>query len=131
MRIDNSPGAKLSQEMDAALYENSHYGIPTIGWEHEMEGLDRADAVAFYDRYYTPNNAIVVVAGDVTEDEVRALAESTYGKLAASRRAAAARAPHRARAACRPHRHAFRPARHPAFAFARLPDPFRGHRRTG
>ncbi len=82
MRIDNSPGARLGVAMDAALYANSHYRIPTIGWASEMATLDRADALAFYDRYYTPNNAIVVVAGDVTEDEVRTLAEETYGKLA-------------------------------------------------
>ncbi len=82
MRIDNSPGARLGVAMDAALYENSHYRIPTIGWASEMATLDRADARAFYDRYYTPNNAIVVIAGDVTEDEVKALAEDTYGKVA-------------------------------------------------
>ena len=81
MRIDNSPGARLGVAMNSALYQNSHYGIPTIGWAHEMETLDRADALALYDRYYTPNNAIVVVAGDVTADEVRTLAEGTYGKL--------------------------------------------------
>jgi zinc protease len=46
-----------------------------------METLDRSDAQTFYDRWYTPNNAIVIVAGDVTEDEVRKLAEETYGKL--------------------------------------------------
>ncbi len=82
MRIDNNPGARLGVAMDAALYQNSHYRIPTIGWASEMATLDRADALAFYDRYYTPDNAIVVVAGDVTEDEVKTLAEESYGKLA-------------------------------------------------
>ena len=82
MRIDNRPSARLGVAMDAALYENSHYRIPTIGWASEMATLDRADALAFYDRYYTPNNAIVVVAGDVTEDEVKKLAEETYGQVA-------------------------------------------------
>ncbi len=82
MRIDNRPSARLGVAMDATLYVNSHYRIPTIGWASEMKTLDRADALAFYDRYYTPNNAIVVVAGDVTEDEVRKLAEETYGKVA-------------------------------------------------
>ncbi len=82
MRIDNRPGARLGVAMDATLYVNSHYRIPTIGWTHEMETLDRTDALAFYDRYYTPNNAIVVVAGDVTEAEVKTLAEETYGKIA-------------------------------------------------
>ena len=80
-RIDNSPGARLGVAMDAALYQNSHYRIPTIGWASEMATLERADALALYDRYYTPNNAVVVVAGDVTEGEVKTLAEATYGKL--------------------------------------------------
>ena len=81
MRTDNDPSAQLGEAVSAALFQNSHYGIPTIGWAHEMAKLDRDDAIAFYDRYYTPNNAIVVVAGDVTEDEVRKLAEATYGKV--------------------------------------------------
>jgi zinc protease len=80
-RTDNDPGAQLSEAVSAALFQNSHYGIPIIGWAHEMATLDRADATAWYDRYYTPNNAILVVAGDVTEDEVKRLTEATYGKV--------------------------------------------------
>jgi zinc protease len=53
-----------------------------IGWRHEIEKLTRDDALAFYRRFYTPNNAVLVVAGDVTADEVRKLAEETYGKVA-------------------------------------------------
>jgi zinc protease len=81
-RIENDPGSLLSESVNATLYQNSPYGIPIIGWAHEIEQLDREDAVTFYDRYYTPNNAILVVAGDVTEAEVRALAEETYGAVA-------------------------------------------------
>ena len=81
-RIENSPEALLSEEVDATLYQNHPYRIPVIGWMHEMEKLNRTDAVAFYDRYYAPNNAILVVAGDVDAKEVRALAEKTYGKVA-------------------------------------------------
>jgi zinc protease len=68
--------------MDAALYLNHPYGRPVIGWRHEIEKLDRDDALAFYRRFYTPNNAIVVVAGDVTADAVKADAEDSYGKVA-------------------------------------------------
>jgi len=82
MRIANNPAARLSEQMDAALYLNHPYGRPVIGWRHEIEALDRDDALAFYRRFYTPNNAIVVVAGDVTPDEVKADAEATYGKVA-------------------------------------------------
>ena len=68
--------------MMAALYPNHPYGIPIIGWEHEIEKLDRDDALAFYKRFYAPNNALLVVAGDVEPDEVKRLAEETYGKIA-------------------------------------------------
>ena len=80
-RIDGDPAAQLNEAVRSALFQNSRYGIPTIGWAHEMAELDLADAVSWYDRYYTPNNAIVIVAGDVTVEEVRRLAEATYGKV--------------------------------------------------
>ena len=80
-RIENSPDALLSEEVDATLYQNHPYRVPVIGWMHEMEQLNRTDAVAFYDRYYAPNNAILVVAGDTDAETVRALAEKTYGKV--------------------------------------------------
>ncbi|MBP0616709.1 M16 family metallopeptidase [Jiella mangrovi] len=81
MRVDNDPGAQLQEAVQAALFQNSPYGIPVIGWRSEMEKLSRADAIAFYDKYYTPNNATLLVAGDVTADEVKTLAEETYGKV--------------------------------------------------
>ena len=80
-RIENSPSAILDEQMNAALYMSHPYGIPVIGWEHEMAKLSPADAMAFYKRFYAPNNAILVVTGDVTVDEVKALAEQTYGKI--------------------------------------------------
>jgi len=82
MRVANNPGAQLDEQMDAALYLNHPYHRPVIGWRHEVEKLTYQDALAFYRRFYTPNNAIVVVAGDVTPDEVKADAEDTYGKVA-------------------------------------------------
>jgi zinc protease len=80
-RVANSPRARLGEQIDAALYVNHPYGRPVIGWRHEIEALNREDALAFYRRFYTPNNAILVVAGDVTADEVKAFAEATYGKV--------------------------------------------------
>ena len=79
MRVANSPDAQLTEQIMAALYLNHPYGRPVIGWKHEIEQLNREDALAFYKRFYAPNNAILVVAGDVQPDEVRALAEKTYG----------------------------------------------------
>ena len=83
-RTDSEPSALLGEQMDAALYMNHPYGRPVIGWKHEMEALTREDAVAFYKANYAPNNAILVVAGDVTVDQVKAMAEKHFGGLAAS-----------------------------------------------
>jgi zinc protease len=81
MRVANNPAARLGEQMDAALYLNHPYGRPVIGWRHEIEQLNREDALAFYRRFYSPNNAILVVAGDVTVEQVKALAEETYGQV--------------------------------------------------
>jgi len=80
-RIEGSPQALLGEEFAATLYQNHPYGIPVIGWMHEMEQLNRVDAVSFYDQYYAPNNAVLVVAGDVDAQTVRTLAEASYGKV--------------------------------------------------
>jgi zinc protease len=82
MRTDNNPGAQLGEAVSATLFQNSHYGIPVIGWAHEMAGLTLADAMGWYERYYTPNNAIVIIAGDVEPGDVKTFAEETYGKVA-------------------------------------------------
>src|SRR4029079_10846120 len=71
MRVANSPEARLGEQVAAALYLNHPYGRPVIGWKHEIEKLNREDALTFYRRFYTPNNAILVVAGDVSADEVK------------------------------------------------------------
>ncbi len=81
-RTDSDPGAILSEQMRAAQFLNHPYGTPIIGWRHEMEQLSRDDALAHYSRYYAPNNAILVVAGDVAPDAVLALAKKYYGPLA-------------------------------------------------
>jgi zinc protease len=80
-RIENEPSARLSEQVAAAQFLNHPYRKPTIGWRHEMETLNREDALAFYKRFYTPDNAVLVVAGDVNAEEVRALAEKTYGRI--------------------------------------------------
>jgi zinc protease len=80
-RVANSPAARLGEDIQAALYLNHPYGKPVIGWRHEIEALTREDALEFYQRYYTPNNAVLIIAGDVAADEVKALAEQTYGKI--------------------------------------------------
>lgn len=81
-RIDSNPQAVLDEEVDATLWQNQPYRIPVIGWMQEMEQLNRPDAKAFYDAYYRPNNAVLVVVGDVDPNAVKAMAERTYGKVA-------------------------------------------------
>jgi zinc protease len=99
-RTENSPSSILSEQMSAALYQNHPYRIPIIGWMHEMAKLSREDALAFYKGHYAPNNAIVVVAGDVTAEEVKALTEAAYGALKPNpeikKRQRAQEPPHRA-----------------------------------
>jgi zinc protease len=82
MRLANNPDARLSEQIMAALYLNHPYGRPVIGWRQEIEKLSREDALAFYKRFYAPNNATLVIAGDVDVNEIRPLAERTFGQIA-------------------------------------------------
>jgi zinc protease len=83
MRTDSDPADQLNEAVQAALFSHHPYGTPIIGWGHEIEGLGRNDALAYYNRFYTPENAILVVAGDVEADEVKALAQKIYGVIPA------------------------------------------------
>jgi zinc protease len=82
-RTDNNPNALAREQMRAVQYLNHRYGVPIIGWRHEMETLDMDDALDFYDLYYSPNNAILVVAGDVLPRDVFELANKYYGVIPA------------------------------------------------
>ncbi len=82
-RIDNDPQALVLEQAEAALYLSHPYGRPVIGWPEEIRRIGRAEAENFYRRHYAPNNAILIVAGDVTPEEVRTIAESEYGSLPA------------------------------------------------
>ena len=81
MRVDNEPAALLREQLMATLFLNGSYRIPTIGWETEIRRLGTEDALAFYRQWYAPNNAILVVTGDVDTDEVRLLAEKYFGPI--------------------------------------------------
>lgn len=80
-RVDNRPRAQLGEQVNAAMYLNYPYRRPIIGWEHEIAALDLDRILAFYKKYYAPNNAILIVEGDVTLDELRPLAEKYYGVI--------------------------------------------------
>ena len=81
MRIENNPDALLDEQMNAALFRNHPYHWPIIGWLHEMEGLTKQDVLAFHERWYHPNNAILILSGDITAAEARPLVEKYYGDL--------------------------------------------------
>ena len=82
-RVDNNPANKLREMMQASLYLNHPYRIPVIGWEHEIQELNTETTLAFYRRWYAPNNAVLIVAGDITASELRPLAETYYGVIPA------------------------------------------------
>ena len=81
MRTDSDPAEILDEAMQAAVFSSHPYGKPVIGWEHEIEGLGRQDAFDYYERFYTPENAILIVAGDVDPQDTIALAKEIYGPI--------------------------------------------------
>jgi len=83
MSIENRPGALLAEEMQAALFRNSPYQNPLIGWKHEMENLSRGDVLAFHKQFYNPANAVLVVGGDINRAELSYLADKYYGEIPA------------------------------------------------
>ncbi|MCE2523672.1 MAG: insulinase family protein [Rhodobacteraceae bacterium] len=80
-RTDSNPHALFSEQRNAALYLNHPYGIPVIGWRHEIAEINREELFEFYRSHYVPNNATLVIAGDVEPDLVRELAMKHYGDL--------------------------------------------------
>jgi zinc protease len=80
-RVENNPNSLLGEQISASLYLSHPYGIPVIGWMHEMAKLSRKDALEHYENYYAPNNAILIVAGDVTSEEVKRLADKFYAPV--------------------------------------------------
>jgi zinc protease len=83
-RTDNNPSSVLREHVSAALFMNHPYSRPIIGWEHEIRALSVGDLRAFYDKWYAPSNAILVVSGDITAARLKPMAERIYGKIPAS-----------------------------------------------
>jgi len=83
-RTDSTAQGQFREQVASALYLAHPYGIPIVGWEEEIKNLDVDDALAFYRKFYAPNNAILVVAGDITAEELRPLAEKYYGVIPAN-----------------------------------------------
>ncbi len=90
-RIDNNPGVILQEQVMSALYQNHPYNITVIGNMDEVGALTPQDGLDFYKKWYTPADAILVVAGDVSAEDVRVLAEKTYGQIEVTETEAPAR----------------------------------------
>jgi zinc protease len=84
MRVDATPDGPFRERRDAMLFLNSPYGRPIIGWKQEIEQITLQSAMDFYRAHYAPNNAVLVVAGDVTPAAVEALAAEHFGPIPAS-----------------------------------------------
>jgi zinc protease len=83
LRTDDQPQALLAEQMGAVAFQAHPYRVPVIGWMNDLENMTVQDARDWYARWYVPNNAFVVIVGDVDHDEVFRLAEQYYGPLAA------------------------------------------------
>lgn len=81
MMCDSNPARLMDEALHAAAFPGHSCGRPVIGWRHEIETLGLDDAMAYYRRFYTPGNAILVVAGDVEMDAVMAMAQAHYGAI--------------------------------------------------
>jgi zinc protease len=84
LRTEDKPEALLSETATAVAFETSPYRHPVIGWMHDLEAMTVQDLRAWYERWYAPNNATLVVVGDVEPEAVFALAKRYFGPLAAS-----------------------------------------------
>jgi zinc protease len=82
LRTDDQPQAALLEQMLAVAFQAHPYRVPVIGWMNDLEAMTVEDARDWYERWYVPDNAYVVIVGDVDHQEVFSLAEKYYGPLA-------------------------------------------------
>ncbi len=80
-RIESDPSAQLDESMRSSLYPNDYYGRPIIGWKHEIENLLYEDVIDFYDMLYSPENATVILSGDIKFSEAKKIVKKYYGKI--------------------------------------------------
>lgn len=80
-RTENSPFGMMWEVLGSTAYQAHPYRWPVVGWMSDLDGLQRQDAVEFYQRYYHPNNATLIVSGDFEPKEAMAIIERTFGKI--------------------------------------------------
>lgn len=81
MRTDNEPFGRFIEFFNAQFFQNHPKRLPTIGWAHEIETLTASDAKAFHTKWYSPRNAILFLAGDITVSDAKRLARKYYASL--------------------------------------------------
>ena len=81
MRTDDEPQSLMNEIMRSMIYQEHPYQHPVIGWMNDLQVLTVNDAKVWYNRWYAPNNATLVIAGDVKPDEVFAMAQRYYGAI--------------------------------------------------
>lgn len=83
MRVEDQPTSRLHERFEAVAYDTNPYRRPVIGWQQDIENYQLADLQSWYERHYAPNNAALVVVGDVDADSVRAIVNETIAKVPA------------------------------------------------
>src|SRR3972149_12009190 len=81
LRTENSPFGLLIEQLNAATYTAHPYGWPVIGWMSDIANMKKADVAKYFQQYYSPNNAVIVVVGDINPDEVIKLIEKYFGDI--------------------------------------------------
>ena len=81
LRTDDQPHALVYEKMMSVAYQSHPYRRPIIGWMNDLENMSVGDAQEWYDRWYAPNNAVLVLVGDVDPKEVYSLAQKYYGEI--------------------------------------------------
>ena len=84
-RIDSRPSSILDQDMRKSLFPNHTYGIPIIGWNHEIRNLTYDDVIEFYNKYYVPINAKLILSGNINYDRAKAITKKYFGNISSKK----------------------------------------------
>ncbi|MDR1334570.1 MAG: insulinase family protein [Holosporaceae bacterium] len=81
MRIDNNPNGAMQESYLANIFSRKVGGIEIIGWRHEIESIQKEDLYKFHDKWFAPNNAVIIISGDFDLQKIKSLAEKYFGKI--------------------------------------------------
>ena len=81
LRTDSTPTGKLDEQLETMFWMSSPYGWPVIGWPSDLDAITRAEAMEYFDRYYSPHNLVATLVGDFDVDRVKELATKYFARL--------------------------------------------------